>query len=664
MTLTIDQAIVRFKENEERANTFVNDASNIGFYDTNETPVRHVETIKHLVNRIATKHLQVISRGAWLTSTAYVMNDIVIESGIAYLCLQDHTSGTFLTDLANLLWVIYQNTEAENVRYLCPYTGAVETNLQEKLSHTISILDYMTDEERADVILGNHNLDVTVAIQKAYDAAYFYEKSVSWVGAHINVNLTDTIIVRNGTVTEGHGATVRMGANDKTMFSCSNSGYELIFKDLILVSDASDYVNADSILRCGIYIDSCTNVKILNCRILNFTNCGIKVVNHSHLIVDGCEFYGPGSDILTPTTYFSYGINIVSSAAATVSRPLNYLRITNSTFRYFGTGIEIKSKVYPCIIDNCSFYDIKTRYGINVNSDYITDLRITKCGFKNILLKGIYIRGGVAELNAFSLLNTSLNSFDNCEDGIWVEADYYGYITDFVIGMNNFKDISNCALYIKNISNYIANSNIFKRCTYGIKAIAVYYGSIKDNILNDINNTGLQLDGNSIDNVIESNQVRYFGLNPVETYSYGILISMVHDNILKNNLVIGDNANGNDCIKTILDVIDKGFVIGNIAYGAEISAFNFSKFSAGGNFKQYEFNNFGRNTYGLPFSTLISSRNSGLREFNDDSAPASGSYDVGDVVWNVAPVAGGYRGWICVSTGSPGTWKGFGLIQA
>jgi len=139
---------------------------------------------------------------------------------------------------------------------------------------------------------------------------------------------------------------------------------------------------------------------------------------------------------------------------------------------------------------------------------------------------------------------------------------------------------------------------------------------------------------------------------------------MVHDNILKNNLVIGDNANGNDCIKTILDTTDKGFVIGNIAYDAEISAFNFSKFSAGGNFKQYEFNNFGRNTYGLPFSTLIGSRDSGLREFNDDSAPASGSYDVGDIVWNIAPAAGGYRGWICVSTGSPGTWKGFGLIQA
>lgn len=46
------------------------------------------------------------------------------------------------------------------------------------------------------------------------------------------------------------------------------------------------------------------------------------------------------------------------------------------------------------------------------------------------------------------------------------------------------------------------------------------------------------------------------------------------------------------------------------------------------------------------------------------SAPASGTYLQGDIVWNTAPTAGGYVGWVCVSGGSPGTWKGFGAIAA
>lgn len=44
--------------------------------------------------------------------------------------------------------------------------------------------------------------------------------------------------------------------------------------------------------------------------------------------------------------------------------------------------------------------------------------------------------------------------------------------------------------------------------------------------------------------------------------------------------------------------------------------------------------------------------------------PLIGSWIVGDVVENSIPSAGGYKGWICVTSGNPGIWKGYGLIQA
>lgn len=38
-------------------------------------------------------------------------------------------------------------------------------------------------------------------------------------------------------------------------------------------------------------------------------------------------------------------------------------------------------------------------------------------------------------------------------------------------------------------------------------------------------------------------------------------------------------------------------------------------------------------------------------------APLDGTWGQGDIVWNSAPVAGGTPGWVCVSSGTPGTWK-------
>lgn len=45
------------------------------------------------------------------------------------------------------------------------------------------------------------------------------------------------------------------------------------------------------------------------------------------------------------------------------------------------------------------------------------------------------------------------------------------------------------------------------------------------------------------------------------------------------------------------------------------------------------------------------------------AAPASGTHERGDRVWNLSPSAGGWAGWICTTAGTPGTWKGYGAIE-
>ncbi|MDQ6482641.1 right-handed parallel beta-helix repeat-containing protein, partial [Dyadobacter sp. LHD-138] len=45
------------------------------------------------------------------------------------------------------------------------------------------------------------------------------------------------------------------------------------------------------------------------------------------------------------------------------------------------------------------------------------------------------------------------------------------------------------------------------------------------------------------------------------------------------------------------------------------------------------------------------------------ASPSTGSWSVGDKIFNYAPTPGGYSGWICTTAGTPGTWKQFGKIE-
>jgi len=47
----------------------------------------------------------------------------------------------------------------------------------------------------------------------------------------------------------------------------------------------------------------------------------------------------------------------------------------------------------------------------------------------------------------------------------------------------------------------------------------------------------------------------------------------------------------------------------------------------------------------------------------DSAIPTTGTWVVGDVVYNTTPASAGYIGWVCTVAGTPGTWKTFGLIS-
>ncbi|WP_157846146.1 tail fiber/spike domain-containing protein [Enterobacter sichuanensis] len=63
---------------------------------------------------------------------------------------------------------------------------------------------------------------------------------------------------------------------------------------------------------------------------------------------------------------------------------------------------------------------------------------------------------------------------------------------------------------------------------------------------------------------------------------------------------------------------------------------------------------------GSPSGTYIGTRFVG----EDGAIPSAGNWKRGDIIRTTTPVASGTEGWICVATGTPGTWKTLGNIGA
>ena len=57
--------------------------------------------------RVTSVEASISWQGEWATATDYVVDQLVREDGTVYICLVDHTSGTFATDLSNSYWEIF-----------------------------------------------------------------------------------------------------------------------------------------------------------------------------------------------------------------------------------------------------------------------------------------------------------------------------------------------------------------------------------------------------------------------------------------------------------------------------------------------------------------------------------------------------------------------------
>ena len=73
---------------------------------------------------------------------------------------------------------------------------------------------------------------------------------------------------------------------------------------------------------------------------------------------------------------------------------------------------------------------------------------------------------------------------------------------------------------------------------------------------------------------------------------------------------------------------------------------------------------FDKKSEAIDFYNGMSFVTNGVMTDVTDSIPTYNTWEVGDKLYNSSPTSGSYMGWTCVTAGTPGTWKGFGLIEA
>lgn len=92
------------------------------------------------------------NRGNWVTVTAYAVNDLVMSSGIVYVCQVAHTSGTFATDLAAGKWTIHQGLTAAT---LIATTGAGLSGFDPALTYPASTVGLVLKQLSSEMIVAS-----------------------------------------------------------------------------------------------------------------------------------------------------------------------------------------------------------------------------------------------------------------------------------------------------------------------------------------------------------------------------------------------------------------------------------------------------------------------------------------------------------------------------
>lgn len=377
------------------------------------------------------------------------------------------------------------------------------------------------------------------------------------------------------------------------------------------------------------------------------------------------------------------------------------------------------------VIDNCRFKNLAScvyiiqallTTGVGTDRRHTHNVTVRNCFAENIAASFVTADGNGIIISNNTVIGYSINPA-LAYDAISIHCGYNVVVcdndfSDFTRG--NVINIRNSGEVLDGTKNVIVRNNTIRNCR-GIMVVAgnteVVYGVknvlIDSNTLEDITSRAIYVNRQVGASVCED--ISIVNNKIIETTNDSILIGgtgaeTVHHVLIMGNTVKTSAGNGITLVST-----SRAICIGNRINMLDIELAEYGLYLLGSTYiltsDNYIWlndnnkialhtnnttdvkilNNFCRGSFtftGVTYGTILNNTFAVAGKYNGNNVdilfdlsknkvttyrsakPVEGKWLVGDKVVNTAPSAGGYTGWICTVAGTPGTWKGFGLIES
>lgn len=362
-----------------------------------------------------------------------------------------------------------------------------------------------------------------------------------------------------------------------------------------------------------------------------------------------------------------------------------------------------------CLISNTGGTDPSAGIDIEPNDSLFDNENTT---VKNCVLKD-NVRGILVNENSYNVKVIN-NKLINSGSILVKRFSIAGKKPTAEIDGNEVAGSSDAGIYIDSVDNIVVRNNVVSACAYGIMVegnVSTTYGNqLISNRVFDIENDGIQVTSceyaDVYDNLIEN------------CLSHGVLIVGSNNSMVDKNTLFGCGSSTKDGIKiststnskvlnniirksskdtrfgVYVDASSNNVVIeGNDLYDAAVTKAIYSESTQtviGTNtdldgtkpvYTVYDFMpTANKNWVGRMVAFKKVSEKTriytgiekidGTFDFEEvnviDSAssiPTTGKWSKGAIVWNENPQLEGFIGWVCLTAGTPGVWRGFGKID-
>ena len=256
-------------------------------------------------------------------------------------------NGTTVYSAANENGFYGANPDSSDVVYVPGGTGAVTQDVQTKLRQTISVFDFMTATQRADVSSGAGSIDVTAAIQAAIDAVPSPAQNIGWGGTLLfppgRYMTTAPLIIDKHINIEAYGARI---------FSSGVRGIDIGNATYLTDLNAGYY----RVRIAGLYINhSGANEAIRNRGIRRIVFERIQTIGGLHSLFTEGAFDNPVIDNCRFQNATSHGINIAQRNNLFTLRNTAVLGSGGYGIHMNTAGAELKGiKLYSADVEGCA----------------------------------------------------------------------------------------------------------------------------------------------------------------------------------------------------------------------------------------------------------------------------------------------------------------------